>query len=167
MIKVLNESVVFMDVDCIVNAANSFLSGGGGVDGAIHNAAGEGLYDACSKIGHCDVGDAVITPGFNLKAKYIIHTVGPMFMHFDKESNEKLLGKCYISSLNLAKDNNIKSIAFPCISTGAYGYPLKEATPVAINAVKQWLTDNGDYNLDIYFCCFTQEEYNEYKKIDI
>ena len=166
MIKVVNESVVFMNTDCIVNAANSFLSGGGGVDGAIHAAAGQELYDACEKIGHCDVGQAVMTPGFNLKAKYIIHTVGPFYAHYDKQTNEKLLSFCYVNCLNLAKDNGAHSIAFPCISTGVYGYPLKEATLIALNAVKGWL-DNNNYDIDVYFCCFTQNEYTEYNKLII
>lgn len=165
MIEVLNESVVFMDVDCIVNAANTSLAGGGGVDGAIHNAAGQELYKACAKIGYCAVGDAVITPGFNLKAKYIIHTVGPIYTYFDKKENENLLRKCYISCLDLAKENNIHSIAFPGISTGVYGYPIKEAVPIALSATKQWLDTYIDYDLDIYFCCYTEEEYREYNAL--
>ena len=166
MIKVIKDNIVKQDVDAIVNAANSYLSGGGGVDGAIHAAAGEKLYEACSKIGHCDVGQAVITPGFNLVAKYIIHTVGPFYAHYDKNTNQKLLGDSYYNCLNLAKENNLKSIAFPCISTGAYGYPLEEATPIAINTVKQWLLDNS-YEIDVYFVCYADKEYEEYLKYNM
>lgn len=164
MIKVLNDSVVYMDVDCVVNAANTSLAGGGGVDGAIHDAAGQDLYKACAEIGYCATGDAVITPGFNLKAKYIIHTVGPIYTYFEKNECERLLKSCYISSLNLAKSNNIHSIAFPGISTGVYGYPLNEAVSIAVSSVKQWLDNNKDYDLDVYFCCFSKSEYSEYKK---
>lgn len=163
MIKLLNESVVNMDVDAIVNAANTSLAGGGGVDGAIHQAAGDKLYEACAQIGHCAVGDAVITPGFNLKAKYIIHTVGPIYSYFDKANNEMLLKNCYINTLKLAKSKGIKSIAFPGISTGVYGYPLKEAVVIAVNTVKEWIETN-DYDIEVRFCCFTKEEYDEYRK---
>ena len=164
MIKIIEDNIVNLDVDGIVNAANSFLFGGGGIDGAIHKAAGQALYDACDKIGHCDVGQAVITPGFDLKARYIIHTVGPMYAHYDIETNEKLLRACYINSLNLAKENNLKSIAFPCISTGAYGYPLLDACNIALDAVKNWLEKNN-YEIDIYLVCFRKEEYNIFKQI--
>lgn len=164
MIKVIQDSVVNMDVECIVNAANTSLSGGGGVDGAIHKAAGDKLYEACSKIGYCGVGEAVITPGFNLKAKYIIHTVGPIYMRLNKAENERLLGNCYKNSLDLARNNNIHSIAFPCISTGVYGYPIEEATTVAINTVNKWLETNN-YEIDIYFNCYKQEEYDTYMKL--
>lgn len=164
MIKVINDSVVNMDVEAIVNAANTSLAGGGGVDGAIHAAAGDQLYKVCADIGHCAVGDAVITPGFNLKAKYIIHTVGPIYSYFDKKSNETLLRSCYINTLKLANIKDIKSIAFPGISTGVYGYPLNEAVPIAINTVKDWLEKNNS-NIDVWFCCYTKEEYDVYKQI--
>lgn len=162
MINIVQGNIVNIDTEAIVNAANSFLSGGGGVDGAIHKKAGIRLYEACSKIGHCDVGKAVITPGFDLKAKYIIHTVGPMYFHYDKKDNEKLLASCYFSSLDLAKENNIKSIAFPSISTGAYGYPIEEASKIAINTVYEWL-NNNDYLIDVYFVCYSSEVYEIYK----
>ena len=164
MQKIVNISIFDIEIDAIVNAANSFLSGGGGVDGAIHAAAGPELYDACSKIGHCDVGKAVITPGFNLKAKYIIHTVGPFYNHYDKETNEMLLADCYRNSLNLAKKNGIKSIAFPCLSTGAYGYPLEEAAPIAIKTVSNWLKKNND-EMSVYLVCYTDREYEIYKGV--
>lgn len=163
MIKIIQGNIVDIDAEAIVNAANSFLSGGGGVDGAIHQKAGVKLYEACSKIGHCDVGKAVITPGFDLKAKYIIHTVGPMYYHYDQKDNERLLASCYISSLDLAKEYNIKSIAFPSISTGAYGYPIEEASKIAINTVNEWLINN-DCLTDVYFVCYSDEDYEIYEK---
>lgn len=164
MIRVVEDNIVEMNVDAIVNAANNELLGGGGVDGAIHTAAGSKLDDACLKIGYCDTGDAVITRGFNLKAKYIIHTVGPIYYHNDKTTNEELLRSCYRKSLILAKENNIHSIAFPCISTGAYGYPLNDAAVVSIDEVKKWLNDTN-YNIDVFFVCFRKEEFEIYNRI--
>ena len=164
MIKVLKDNIVNMDVDAVVNAANAELMGGGGVDGAIHYAAGDKLHDACLKIGHCDVGDAVITPGFNLKAKYIIHTVGPIYYENDKHTNEQLLSSCYKRSLDLAKLHDIRSIAFPCISCGVYGYPIQAASAIAYNTVNKWLIDS-DYQIDVYFVCFKDEEYASFKTI--
>lgn len=164
-INIVKESVVYMDVDCVVNAANCSLAGGGGVDGAIHDAAGDELYDACAKIGYCETGKAVITPGFNLKAKYIIHTVGPIYYNSDSNKCAELLESCYINCLNLAKENSIHSIAFPGISTGVYGYPLIDATRIALNTVKKWLNDY-DYDIDITFCCFRKEEYDVYQELN-
>lgn len=164
-INVVKDSVVYMNVDCIVNAANCSLMGGGGVDGAIHNAAGNELYDACAKIGYCKTWDAVITPGFNLKAKYIIHTVGPIYSKNNINQCAQLLENCYINCLKLARENNIHSIAFPGISTGVYGYPLIDATKIALSTVKKWIDDN-DYDIDITFCCFTQKEYDIYQKLN-
>ena len=161
MIKVIKDNIVNMDVDVIVNAANSSLAGGGGVDGTIHNAAGNELYDACRKIGHCDTGKAVITDGFKLKAKYIIHTVGPIYNNYDEETSEELLSSCYVDSLDLAKQYNLHSIAFPCISCGVYGYPLQKACNVAKNAVNNWLSDNN-YDIDVFFVCFSDREYTAY-----
>ena len=161
MIKVIKDNIVNMDVDAIVNAANSSLAGGGGVDGAIHNAAGNELYDACRKIGYCDTGKAVITDGFKLKAKYIIHTVGPIYSNYDEETSEELLSNCYANSLDLAKQYNLHSIAFPCISCGVYGYPLQKACSIAKNTVNNWLSNNN-YDIDVYFVCFSDREYTAY-----
>jgi len=121
-------------VDAIVNAANRRLLGGGGVDGAIHRAAGQELYDACLKIGGCMEGEAVITPGFKLPAKWVIHTVGPIYGN-ENGQEAQMLHSCYMNSLYLAMDNNVKTIAFPNISTGVYGYPIDEAAPIAIAVI--------------------------------
>lgn len=165
MITITEENIVECDVDAIVNAAHVYLSGGGGVDGAIHRAAGLELYEACAKIGHCDVGEAVITPGFNLKAKYIIHTVGPFYSKFHPEQNIQLLTNCYINSLNLAREYDIHTIAFPCISSGLYGYPIEESSEIAFTTVKQWLEENGDYDMEVRLVCYTEKEYDAYAEV--
>lgn len=165
MISITKENIVECEVDAIVNAANSLLSGGGGVDGAIHMAAGNELYEACAKIGRCGVGKAVITPGFNLKAKYIIHTVGPFYSEFEKKECAKALESCYISCLELAKEKDIHSIAFPCISSGVYGYPIQESSVIAFNTVKKWLEDNEDYEIDVHLICYTDREYDAYENV--
>ena len=165
MISVIKDNIVNLDVDCIVNAANTSLAGGGGVDGAIHEVAGKKLYEACNKIGYCAIGDAVITPGFNLKAKYIIHTVGPIYNRFDENNCKQLLTNCYKNSLDLARKYNIHSIAFPCISSGVYGYPIDKSANIAITTVKNWLNLNS-YDIDVKLVCFTQKEYETYENIN-
>lgn len=165
MIFFANKSVLDFNVDCVVNAANCDLIGGGGVDGAIHEAAGKQLDEACKKIGYCGIGNAVITPGFNLKQKYIIHTVGPIYTRYEKESCRKFLQNCYKNCLDLARDNNIHSIAFPCISTGVYGFPLEDATKIALSTVRNWLSTNGSYLMHVHFACFTKQEYETYTRL--
>lgn len=160
MIRVLNESVVFQDADAIVNAANSSLLGGGGVDGAIHDAAGPKLLEECKTLNGCKPGDAKYTKGYNLKAKYIIHTVGPIYS--GNKQDEIILRNCYINCLKIAKELKLNSIAFCCISTGVYGYPLLDASKIAVEACKEWLIDN---DIEIRFCCYKQEEYDVYKKL--
>ena len=156
-ICVLTRSVVDMQVGAIVNAANTSLLGGGGVDGAIHAAAGPELFDACKKLGGCEPGNAKITKAYGIQhADFIIHTVGPVFR--GNEHDEELLASCYTVSLDLAMDNGCTSIAFPCISTGAYGYPLDKAAEVALASVWAWLDSHPDVVMDIYFCCFRKEE---------
>ncbi|KAI0750133.1 A1pp-domain-containing protein [Daedaleopsis nitida] len=128
-----------LDVDCIVNAANRSLLGGGGVDGAIHAAAGPSLLEECRELNGCDTGFAKITKGHNLPARHIIHTVGPIYSSAKVETKAEQLASCYKISLQLAVDNSLKHIAFPSISTGVYGYPIKDATHIALDVVRRFL----------------------------
>lgn len=162
-IKIVIGDITNSDCDCIVNAANSSLLGGGGVDGAIHRAAGIELFKECRTLGGCRTGEAKITKGYNLKARHIIHTVGPVYHGKDEDAEQ--LKNCYVNSLNLARKNGICSISFPAISTGAYGYPLKEATDIALNSVWGWLNDNVDYDISVEFCCFDINAYSCYLSI--
>ncbi len=162
-IILLKSDITTLKVDAIVNAANSKLAGGGGVDGAIHKAAGPELPEACRKLGGCNTGAAKITPGFQLPAKYIIHTVGPVWR--GGNSNEKqLLSSAYSSSLQLVLENDINSVAFPNISTGIYGFPKNEAAKIAIDQVKLFLNKNDSPEL-VYFVCFDIENYTIYEDI--
>lgn len=152
-------------VDAIVNAANSTLLGGGGVDGAIHRAAGPELLEECKTLLGCETGDAKITKGYNLPAKYVIHTVGPIYRD-GKHSEAELLRCCYLSSLRLAEKYNVKSIAFPSISTGVYGYPISEAAKIATEAVRVYFNNHSDSCIEkIIFVVFDEENCNEYEKI--
>ncbi len=160
MIYIDLNDITQLDCDCIVNAANRTLLGGGGVDGAIHRAAGAQLLAECRTLGGCNTGEAKITKGYNLKAKYIIHTVGPIYMGRKNES--QLLANCYKNSLDLAKQHNIHSIAFPAISTGVYHYPLDEATKIALSTAINWLKGNADYQINIIFSCFNDKTYQCY-----
>ena len=159
MLKVVCEDITKLKVDAIVNAANKSLLGGGGVDGAIHKAAGALLLQACKQLNGCQTGQAKITHGYNLPAKYIIHTVGPIYRFHDQAEDEQLLRYCYRNSLDLAKKYNLKTIAFSSISTGVYGYPKKEAAQIAVSTCKKWLADNGNL-LEITFCVFDKENLN-------
>ena len=158
MIRIGKGDITKLAVDTIVNAANQVMLGGGGVDGAIHRAAGRELYEACLKVPEvrpgvrCPTGEARITPGFKLPAKFVIHTVGPVYRDGQRGEPEKLAG-CYRNSLLLAIENGCKAVAFPCISTGVYGYPIREAARIAIREVKAMLTDHAD--LEVVFCCFS------------
>jgi O-acetyl-ADP-ribose deacetylase (regulator of RNase III) len=153
--------------DAIVNAANSSLLGGGGVDGAIHRAGGPKILEECRTIrarqGGCPTGEAVITTGGNLPARFVIHTVGPVFRENDAEM-PVLLGNCYRNSLLLAVENGLKTVAFPNISTGIYGYPKEEACAVAVQAVQDFLLENQDVLDEVRFVCFDAENVELYRK---
>lgn len=160
-IKIKKMDITQADTDCIVNAANKSLLGGGGVDGAIHRAAGPELLAECRTLHGCETGHAKITKGYNLKAKYVIHTVGPIYSA--SEDDPKFLRDCYINSLNLAKANGLHSIAFPAISTGVYGYPIKEAAEVSYKAVTDWLRQNRDYEMEVVIACFNDKTVEAYQ----
>lgn len=162
-IKIVQGDITKSGCECIVNAANNSLLGGGGVDGAIHRAAGIELLKECRTLGGCKTGEAKITKGYNLKARHIIHTVGPVY--HGREEDAQLLKSCYINSLDLAKQNGIHSISFPAISTGAYGYPVREATLIALNSVFGWFNQNPDYEITVEFCCFDENTYSYYMGI--
>jgi O-acetyl-ADP-ribose deacetylase (regulator of RNase III) len=162
-IKLFKGDITAMEVDAIVNAANTTLLGGGGVDGAIHRAAGTELKDYCRKIGGCPTGEARITPGFKLKAKWIIHTVGPVW-NGGTNKEDILLASCYKNSLKLAADNGIKTIAFPSISTGAYRFPLEPATKIAVGEVLGFLKTTLSIQ-EITFVCFNDEVLRCYEKV--
>lgn len=161
VIHICQDDITTLRCECIVNAANKSLLGGSGVDGAIHLAAGPELLKECRTLGGCETGEAKITHGYNLPARWVIHTVGPIYSGSAKDA--KLLANCYRNSLELAKANQIHSIAFPAISTGVYGYPLKKATDIAMSAVKGWLADNRSYFMEVIFCCFDRQTYDIYQ----
>ncbi|MCR5012097.1 MAG: macro domain-containing protein [Lachnospiraceae bacterium] len=162
-IQVLQNGVLNAHVSAIVNAANTSLLGGGGVDGAIHRAAGKALLEECKTLGGCETGDAKITGAYEIKnADYIIHTVGPVYS--GKDEDAKQLASCYFKSLDLALANGCKSIAFPGISTGVYGYPLDEAAVVSLEAIAAWLSSHPDVVMNIYLCCFKKDEYEAYMR---
>lgn len=166
-ISLLQGDITRLEVDAIVNAANSSLMGGGGVDGAIHRAGGPAILADCRKIiakqGGCKPGEAVITTAGNLPAKYVIHTVGPVWNNGKNNEADKL-ANCYRNSLALAIKNTINSIAFPNISTGIYGYPKKEAAGIAVRTVTDFLLNN-QYLINVHFVCFDEENYFIYQSI--
>lgn len=149
-IQVDDCDITLSDCECIVNAANETLLGGSGVDGAIHRAAGKELQEECKTLNGCKTGEAKITGGYRLKAHSVIHTVGP---RYPSVSCQQYLAMCYTESLNLAKANDIHSIAFPSISTGKFSYPKKEACEIAVAAVKLWLEENAEYEMRVVFSC--------------
>ena len=161
-IELLEGDITEQETDAIVNAANRSLLGGGGVDGAIHRAAGPRLLAECRTLGGCETGDAKITKGYNLKAGHVIHTVGPIYHSAGKKAPE-LLASCYRRSLEVASENKLKSVAFPSISTGAYGYPIEEAAPIALKTVAEYLNSHSDIQL-VRFVLFGQEAYRAYEK---
>jgi O-acetyl-ADP-ribose deacetylase (regulator of RNase III) len=166
-IELVRGDITKMKVDAIVNAANSSLKGGGGVDGAIHRGGGAAILEACKKIvakqGSCKTGEAVITTGGLLPAKFVIHTVGPVWSGGKNNEPVKLAG-CYQNSLRLAVENQLTTIAFPNISTGIYGYPKLEAAHVAVNTVKNFLQKNSSI-VKVFFVCFDEENFRIYQSI--
>ena len=182
MIKVVKDDITMLAVDAIVNAANQVMLGGGGVDGAIHRTAGHELYEACLKVPEvrpgvrCPTGEARITPGFKLPAKFVIHTVGPVYRDGQHGEPEKLAA-CYRNSLALAAENGCKSIAFPRISTGVYGYPIEEAAKIAEREAKEFLAAKNAKDaerdvacphassMEIIFCCFWERDAAVYNSL--
>jgi O-acetyl-ADP-ribose deacetylase (regulator of RNase III) len=166
-VEVIQGDITKMEVDAIVNAANSTLMGGGGVDGAIHRAGGPKILEECmiirNKQGGCATGEAVLTGGGNLKARYVIHTVGPVWAGGNK-NEEQLLSNAYRNSLQLAVDHAIRSVAFPNISTGVYGFPKDRAARIAVQSVNDFLQSDASVNR-VIFCCFDEENYKIYSTL--
>lgn len=162
-IKVIKGDITKLPVDAIVNAANTSLLGGGGVDGAIHRAAGPNLLKECETLGGCKTGHSKITQGYNLPAKFVIHTVGPVW-HGGKSNEEELLANCYKTAFKLVQENNIKSIAFSCISTGVYKFPKERAASIAVTEAKNFFKHNNTIE-SITFVCFDEENLGIYKEL--
>jgi O-acetyl-ADP-ribose deacetylase (regulator of RNase III) len=161
--QVILADITTLKVDVIVNAANRNLLGGGGVDGAIHRAAGPQLLEECRKLGGCQTGDAKLTQGYNLPAKFVIHAVGPVW-HGGKSGEAELLTSCYRRSLEIAAEQGFKTIAFPSISTGVYGYPIEQAARIAVVTVRDFLREHNTV-IDVTFCCFSESDLRVYRQI--
>jgi len=161
-LEIIEGDITKLDVDSIVNAANKSLLGGGGVDGAIHRAAGPKLLEETRTLGGCETGEAKITLGYDLPARHVIHTVGPVW-HGGKSREDELLANCYRNSLELAVRDGLKSIAFPAISTGVYGFPVERATEIAISEIKKF-TESDSTLEKVVCCCFGRRDYDIYTK---
>lgn len=161
--QVVQADITALNVDAIVNAANSSLLGGGGVDGAIHRAAGPQLLAECRTLGGCRTGEAKLTGGYRLPAKYVIHTVGPVWRG-GHENESALLADCYKNALKLAVRHDLLSVAFPCISTGVYGYPKPQAAEIAVSTVKDFLTTH-QAAIQVIFCCFSKADTDSYRAL--
>ena len=176
MIRIIQGDITTLAVDAVVNAANQQMLGGGGVDGAIHRAAGPELFEACLKVPEvrpgvrCPTGEARVTPGFGLPAKFVIHTVGPVYRD-GRHGEPELLAACYRNSLALAAEHHCRSIAFPCISTGVYGYPIEDAARIAIREVRAALSARASASADkvedieVVFCCFLDRDAAVYRRL--
>ena len=162
-IKLVDADITTLQVDAIVNAANNSLLGGGGVDGAIHRAAGSGLLQECRRLHGCATGDARITKGYNLPAQFVIHTVGPVWQG-GSSGEEDLLAGCYQKCFKLARENNLRTIAFPAISTGVYGFPKKKAAFIAVRETRKALSDNDELER-VLFVCFNTETRTAYEEV--
>ena len=162
-IAVVEGDITKLELGAIVNAANTTLLGGGGVDGAIHRAAGPELLEECRTLGGCPTGEARITKGYKLPAKWVIHTVGPVW-HGGKADEERLLANCYRNSLELAKENGVRTVAFPSISTGAYRFPLERAARIAVATVKEFLASDESIERVVH-CCFGAEAAQTYRSV--
>jgi len=163
-LRVIKADITTLKVDVIVNAANETLLGGGGVDGAIHRAAGPALLMHCKTLEGCETGQAILTPGFDLPAPYIIHTVGPIWSQRSPKTADQLLINCYINCLNLCMKNKLQVIAFPSISTGIYGFPTTRAAPLVIKIVKGFCEKHTEIS-EVIFCCFDNENKQLYETI--
>ncbi len=161
-LEAVQADITTLAVDAIVNAANRSLLGGGGVDGAIHRAAGPQLLDECRDLGGCPTGQARITGGYRLPARWVIHTVGPVW-HGGMQGEAGLLAACYRNSLQLADAHGVASLAFPCISTGVYGYPPEPACTIAVDTVRRHLADAGSPLQRVVFCCFSGDDLVRYQ----
>lgn len=162
-IELIQANITTLEIDAIVNAANNSLMGGGGVDGAIHQAAGPALKEACRIFKGCPTGEARITNAFNLPCTYIIHAVGPVWYNGEK-NEEELLKNVYLSSLELAMENKVKSIAFPCISTGAYRFPFEQAGKIALQTINHFLENHNSIE-KVLLVCFSEKDYKQYQRI--